>query len=413
MTITHGVATRCSQAAAAIVILAGTFLLAHEASRIYLSPNESACITTVKQTTETKTTAKGAEKDERREVATAPNPNLTERMLGQSGIWIARVILVLIAAFVAAALVQRALLGKFAFKAGSLEFPEIQAPPLEALSKEFAAGFQAGPAQELRAAQAAQPGAAPQNIPISPIEMTSYSVDLLRKIKEEGQADYAVINLGNGSNWLTSRLFLFAILLRRMRSVNTFVFLETHDGIERRYVGVKSPDAVHWLLASAFPWLENAFANAYMSQPNLRIFSDTGAMDPDIAAQLAQSFLANGDIRSYAAELPGNDWVRLDSGKWEHAYWLNGATVTDLLNLSPNRTSFVDLGKKKVLENEFAELGCEGPFIAKVNAEGQFLGLVDRKALLEHLAAETRLRIAVSIAYGRAESKDSVAKSAD
>jgi hypothetical protein len=42
---------------------------------------------------------------------------------------------------------------------------------------------------------------------------------VLQEIAKEGQSDYAVIELGSGNRWLTSRLFLFAAVLKRMRGL--------------------------------------------------------------------------------------------------------------------------------------------------------------------------------------------------
>ena len=48
---------------------------------------------------EKKSTPKGPESAEKSETSTAPNPNLPERLLGRSGLWVARGLLVLVAAF--------------------------------------------------------------------------------------------------------------------------------------------------------------------------------------------------------------------------------------------------------------------------------------------------------------------------
>jgi hypothetical protein len=45
----------------------------------------------------------------------------------------------------------------------------------------------------------------------------SYSQSLFQELLQPGQADYAVVDLGDGRKWLTSRLFIFALVLGRVR----------------------------------------------------------------------------------------------------------------------------------------------------------------------------------------------------
>jgi hypothetical protein len=115
--------------------------------------------------------------------------------------------------------------------------------------------------------------------------------------------------------------------------------------------------------------------------------------------------MADNAVRS---DGPPNDldaWVRLASGTWEHARWIQGALATELFNLSPTTTSFVNFGENKGSEHAFAQLGAEGPYVAVVDARRRFLRLLDREALLESLAAETRLKLAARIAIGEKEAE--------
>src|SRR5947209_19703020 len=79
--------------------------------------------------------------------------------------------------------------------------------------------------------------------------------------------------------------------------------------------------------------------------------------------------------------------------------------AVNLFNLSPTTTSFVFLGEGNILQNAFAELSAEGPFVALLDQNRRFLRLLDRGALLESLAAQTRLRLAATIASGQSDSE--------
>src|SRR5437868_4459219 len=46
-------------------------------------------------------------------------------------------------------------------------------------------------------------------------EFTSGAMALLEEIKKDNASDYAIVDLGDGQQWLTSRLFIFAIMLKR------------------------------------------------------------------------------------------------------------------------------------------------------------------------------------------------------
>jgi hypothetical protein len=101
-----------------------------------------------------------------------------------------------------------------------------------------------------------------------------------------------------------------------------------------------------------------------------------------------------------------DNWVQLGPDRWEHARWLNGAMAVNLFNLSPELNSFVFMGEDNVAQNAFAELGAEGPLVALLDQSHRFLRLLDREALLESLAAQTRLKIAAIIALGKADAEE-------
>src|SRR5436305_1148241 len=98
--MSYGRATRYAQAVVLFTLLVGVFAFTREAQRQYKSPAESGeIVTSSKTTSEKRATSKGPESAEKTETSTAPNPNLPERLLGRAGLWVARTLLLLIAAF--------------------------------------------------------------------------------------------------------------------------------------------------------------------------------------------------------------------------------------------------------------------------------------------------------------------------
>ena len=140
---------------------------------------------------------------------------------------------------------------------------------------------------------ASQTHAAELPDPRSPLSFEVFSSlgpELIRLIQDPSPAGYAVVDLGAGRQWLTSRLFIFAELLGRMRGLRSFVFLRTDDS-PRRFIGTASPPEVRWTLAADYPWLEAAFAKAYAQLPKHEIRSPGGALDIVDASQLFDRLL--------------------------------------------------------------------------------------------------------------------------
>ncbi len=111
---------------------------------------------------------------------------------------------------------------------------------------------------------------------------------------------------------LTSRLFILSVILSRMRGLRAFVFVETAGHIRRRFVGVCDSDAVHWQLASRFPWFEAALAHAEAAVwPPL----SRGVVD-----QLPGLTLAISDRGCYGCGTPGDDDGADDGQSGEDEY---------------------------------------------------------------------------------------------
>src|SRR3954468_3421851 len=64
----------------------------------------------------------------------------------------------------------------------------------------------------------------------------STAATFINQFRDGARGDYAEINLGEGMEWLTSRLFIMAILFGRMKGIRAFVFLETAGTVRKKFV---------------------------------------------------------------------------------------------------------------------------------------------------------------------------------
>src|SRR5262245_515539 len=375
-------ANRWAQAAVALIIVVGLVLIGLEAIHSRPAPLGSpSAKTTTTDISETRTTATGqTETTKKLEIATT-SEDFVDRILGRTGPWFLRVLLVVLAAFLTGAAVQRVILGRFAVKvAGVLEFSEVL--------KELLPPTEEVPQLPDRVQEALHlPASAAEAADQSKIRLTgSHVTDVLNEIKGVGPAAYAIVDLEIGRSWLTTRLFIVAILLKRMRSLKTFVFVESREGLNKRFIGVVAPDVLRWALAREYPWLEDAYAEAYSRLPNHRILSESGTLDAFDAGLLVQFFLESGKIQSNVPGAAG-EWEQLAPETWEHGHWVGRGLLARLVGVSPMRSSVVDVGDLTPQARALNVLAREGSFVALVDDKGGFRSLVDRKALLEELAA--------------------------
>jgi hypothetical protein len=138
-------------------------------------------------------------------------------------------------------------------------------------------------------------------------------------------ADFSLVALGIGEEWLTSRLFIAAVMMERMRDVKVFVFVDRSPTTERRFVAVASVRHLRWALARRYPWLEGAWVKALESttfsgvdprtlpMTQSVIMSDTGALEPWQARQVLLRDIARWRATCNAADLKDVDASACDS----------------------------------------------------------------------------------------------------
>jgi hypothetical protein len=110
-------------------------------------------------------------------------------------------------------------------------------------------------------------------------------------------ADYAVFDLGSGDKWLTSRLYLFSMLLRRMYGLRYCVFVYDTPDVRGRSLGFATTEVVRWALARVYPHLERAQLCALLGLSDVRITSYTGALDQQTASTFVNAYLARIQVR--------------------------------------------------------------------------------------------------------------------
>lgn len=226
------------------------------------------------------------------------------------------------------------------------------------------------------------------------------------QITEPSGLDYAVVDLGAGSEWLTSRLFILSVILARMRGLKALVFVETAGHIRRRFVGASECDKVRWRLAMRFPWLEAALAHAeasvwpvplpppasYPTSP--LVSNEDGRLEllpgnPEPAANLLRSFLR--EIQGDATPaLPAEEWVTLPgaASKIEHARWLTASDLEQIMGPALDQSSI------NLTELYCADEVCKARlfvshtmrWVPLTREERVFDRLVDRLTIIEAVA---------------------------
>jgi hypothetical protein len=251
-------------------------------------------------------------------------------------------------------------------------------------------------------------------------------------------ADFAEIDLGDGGEWLTSRLYIAAVTLERMRGVQVFVFLESTPATRRRFVAIAPVARVRWALAQQFPWLEAAWVKAYLTVfpgsapvnpqgmlvqlpngaawlPDPRKFtltsaspieSPSGALAPWQARQVVGQFITSlqepapasappipTSPPSYPVGAPPmapprmQPSVTLKSQMQERASWVTRESLKTLV--PPDSFDlWTDLGRDEPRARRTRSvLRRQAPFVAIVQENREYVRLVNRASLLEEIAA--------------------------
>jgi hypothetical protein len=248
------------------------------------------------------------------------------------------------------------------------------------------------------------------------------------QIEDTTPLEHAVVDLGSGSEWLSSRLFILAVILRRMRGLDAFVIVEAVQNERRRFVGICDSEKLRWRLAARWPRFESALAAAQMhvwghpyddtnelqipfgmdpnnpavplAAPPFRnwaaIANDEGRItlkdwpSPEPAATLLRAFLTA--IQRPPPQFPPEEWQSLSSPVQvvEYAVWLNGRMMGEVLRDSLNPRS-IKLSDWQTWSNEVrtrAVIEADGHWVAVTRDDGIFDRLINRRALVEDVAEQ-------------------------
>lgn len=263
---------------------------------------------------------------------------------------------------------------------------------------------------------------------------------LLELVKSSPPSEYVVIDLRDGKAWLTSRLYLFATVLPPVLGLRCFVFVGNRGSIPRYFLGFASPDLIARALETRYPWLRAAkartqlqrlvvgqapyrytawtpFGDSETAHKQLNpaqwdvdqaealgvivqsLISPLDLFQPGQVEEFVNRFLDNPDLRRpHAAPIEGagtkaaepvldNEWVQLDKTD-EHASWIEGERqLVDLLGSNLSRQDMILDAKTSDEVLVKSVLGLQGNFVAVTDGEGRFDHLIDRRALLDKVAA--------------------------
>jgi hypothetical protein len=226
----------------------------------------------------------------------------------------------------------------------------------------------------------------------------------LEQLRQKGDGDYAVVNLGDGNEWLTSRLFIMAIVFARMKGIKAFVFLETAGNVRNRFVCWAQPEKIRWALARRFPWLEQAYAEAYSAilQGRAFVVTNEGRLgnqfskdDPQPSIELLQEYLQRVQMTGPPPPSDAQDWIAISDvppigPTQEHAQWINSRNLEEMLgeDAMSSSISSSELRSKTTLGQLKVILSVTARFVPVTGPDQRFEYLVDRTVILEQVARQ-------------------------
>lgn len=231
----------------------------------------------------------------------------------------------------------------------------------------------------------------------------SASESLFKEILKPAQADYAIVDLRSGKAWLTSRLFIFSLVLGEASGLRAFVFLEHTANTRRKFLGVATPADVRRALGRRYPWLEEAFVRALSTQYPSPPEPQAGAAsvstftncppplttaEPGRVSNVVMNFIQKLQRTTDPPESERSSFLAIGTSPqtWERALWIDaerlerdlaGALESSCVDESP------DIPRRLVSE---AIVRRKTSLVALVDRDRRFVGLVDRCELLSHIS---------------------------
>jgi hypothetical protein len=212
-------------------------------------------------------------------------------------------------------------------------------------------------------------------------------------------ADFAIVDLGEGREWLSLWLYIISILLERAKDIRAFVFVRRARRRKKKFVGWATPESIRWSLAQKFSWLEGAYASGYASlfqsqpiQGEIEVASLTGMLgrakegaSPQLLIDLMQAFLQ--EIQAPTKPIPEElqQWLQLQANMptWEHARWLNADDIEDIIGDELNKqfvyAKELDSAPEETRLKRLLEI--KETYVPIVDDTEQFRELIDREVI--------------------------------
>jgi hypothetical protein len=221
----------------------------------------------------------------------------------------------------------------------------------------------------------------------------SVAPDLLNQIVETAPLDYAVFNLGDGTKWLSSRLYLFTVILRKIRKLRAIIFVDTKQGIKHHFVGFASPEQLEDALFRRYPFLIAQFAFSFDNLQRENIIGTDGLLSSNVS-QLINNYINDIKFQNTpdgpATPTEGSGYVQLSDGTWEYAEWIDTSKIEEILagTIDKSNVNKLELDTKSKEDQLKLILAFNGTFVAMVDQNQQFVTLIDRHRFVEKAARQ-------------------------
>src|ERR1051325_8540266 len=207
---------------------------------------------------------------------------------------------------------------------------------------------------------------------------------LVATLTDPVPAECTVVDLGDGEEWITSRLSAVVTRVARMRGLRLLVFTASGPG-GRRFIGSAEPRQVRWALAAAYPWLEGAhvrawnqqigaFATGTVERANVA-FTREGRLDSWLAVRMFEAY--KQELQAPVPPPGASGWLDL-SGIYERAEWVTPALLARVLGESLDGRSVQHDFDTPSDDLARRVLRFPRDYVPTVDREGRFLRVVTR-----------------------------------
>jgi hypothetical protein len=203
---------------------------------------------------------------------------------------------------------------------------------------------------------------------------------LVNSFKEAETTHVIEVNLGRGTSWLASRLFLLASLAEDYTDIHQMLFLEDHQTLDRLFVGSATPASVRQGLAWDNPMLREVYEVAKREPPY--------ALDND-APERRVTWIA----WSFLSKLSEQNGEKVH--EWVTTQFLDQRVPTNKYCIEWNGGPHTALLLHQILDHF-------EPYVCLVKSNHQLNLVIDRLKLAEQIAKDS-LRQRLEWSTGKAQ----------